>query len=71
MSDQQLIMKTAHEFARELLAGPDLPVVVPKVAKGGYDDSGETLSPSAVEFDGEDVFEQPMKVILIDGSEAP
>ena len=34
-------MKTSHEFARELLAGPDLPIVTPIVAE--YDTDAEYM----------------------------
>ena len=62
-------MKTAHQFARELLSGPDLPVVVPKVVE--YDEEGQMLTAVAVEMQAEDFNDQPMQVIRIDGTYAP
>lgn len=56
---------TAHEFARKLLDGPDLPIVVPKVVE--YSDNEEdNCRPSAVsETDGIDHTEQPMRILII------
>lgn len=58
---------TAHEFARQLLAGPDLPIVIQKVEKYSEDDENCSTTPIVVEEEGyNNVDECPCRVLLID-----
>ena len=61
-------MKTAHELAKELLAGPDLPIYTPRVAT--YDDTAEDLpAPVVTETDGETWDGKPCTLLVISYSE--
>jgi len=57
-------MKTAHQFARELLAGPDLPIVHPIVKE--YDEGAEhSGEPVASIEDGEDAEGNEIKLLVL------
>ena len=55
---------TSHEFARQLLEGPDLPIITPKVKE--YDDSGELMDPLFAQVDGVDDDGNPAPVLILD-----
>lgn len=61
-------MKTAHQFARELLAGPDLPLVHPIVSEYA-DDAEHSGEPVATEEDGEDGEGNPIKLLILSYTE--
>lgn len=56
---------TAHEFARWLLEGPDLPIMVPKVIE--YDDSEDCCAdPFVTTEKGQNSDGEEMDILLID-----
>lgn len=55
---------TAHEFARSLLRGPNLPIFVPKVVT--YDDGDTNLAAPVVDtVTGEDRDEKKHKILIV------
>jgi hypothetical protein len=57
-------MKTAHQFARELLAGPDLPIIHPIVLE--YADDAEHSGDPVVSIqDGEDGEGNSIKLLVL------
>lgn len=56
---------TSHQFASELLAGPDIQIVIPDSSKVPCE--GACNDPIAIEVDGEDSDGNPKQMLLITG----
>jgi hypothetical protein len=54
--------KTSHQFARELLAMPDLQIVIPDVKK--YDENGWHHMPVATKLTGEECDGNPAVEVI-------
>ena len=56
---------TSHEFANQLLTGPDLPIFVPKIKE--YDDDGNCfVEPVVAPITADDEHDRPHEILLID-----
>jgi hypothetical protein len=58
---------TAHDFARQLLSGPDLPILVPKVREYDDDEDNCCADPFIVEDDGKNrITGDHCRILIID-----
>lgn len=56
---------TAHELAKKLLDGPDLPIVVPKVKEYSDEDEDSCATPTVSNHEGRDPNDEPIEVLVI------
>lgn len=56
---------TSHEFARQLLAGPDLPIVTPRVLMHDDEEDSCSMVPRVDEEQGEDAEGNPKRVLVL------
>lgn len=59
-------MKTAHQFAKELLSGPDLPIVVQTIESIKEEGEFADFEPAeAFQYQMQDSDEQPIQVMMV------
>lgn len=56
---------TSHELARQLLNGPDLPIVVPKVKEYSEDEEDCCAEPNVRPCEGRDESDLPSEMLVI------
>lgn len=56
---------TSHDFAQQLLTGPNLPIILPKVKEYDFDDEEQGEPPAVFERDGERFDGTPQRVLII------